>query len=272
MCAPLVDSSPLSSPISPMPAPPGAWRSESGSPTKEASSRPISMTGTKYPTMPHSPGSSKSTGSNASKKRSRPGYDEDATPDKATKQHKQTPASITHAKVTSTPQPQSTRPSRLRKPPQHFTQVPSAPKKLATPRKSAAIPRVWQPKVVTESTKSKLLGVDVYHMLLKDEAWTNLSLDQKRELFSLIPDTNTNARLLREITAGDNSPATRPFELRINSSEFRCDVATYLEELSLGCIMKSWQEYAERCVTKRALGIYDDWKDEETEVWWGQNA
>jgi hypothetical protein len=112
--------------------------------------------------------------------------------------------------------------------------------------------------------------VDVYHMLLKDEPWAGLSLDQKRELFALLPNTTTNARLLGEIESGKAGATVRPHELQINSSEFRTDVATYLNELKDGYMSKRWQEDAHKAMVERAKGKFDDWKDEESEAWWGQ--
>jgi len=144
------------------------------------------------------------------------------------------------------------------------------PKKPAAPRKVPVGSKTWQAKHVTESYQSRLCKVDVYHMLLKDEVWTCLSLDQKRELFTMLPTTTTNERLLGEIESGKADATVRPLELKINCSEFRTDVATYLNELRDGYMSRRWQEDAHKAMVERAKGTFDDWKDEESETWWGQ--
>jgi hypothetical protein len=271
MSGQLVDSSPLSSPTSPIPIPPGAWFTET---TPAENMDPLhstagSASSSKASAVPLSPSSTKSTASNVSKKRARADVDKDSdsVPEKASKQRKQAQAPKEPVKVS---QPTSTRPARARKAPERYVNIDPPAKKPAAPRKAPAGSKIWQPKHVTESSKSRLCKTDVYHMLVKDDCWTSLVVEQKQELFSLLPETPPNKRLLGEVQSGKAASAARPFQFSLNSNEFRTDVAQYLEELSEGYLSPAWLAYAEQAVIQRAEGAFDDWKDEESEAWWGQ--
>jgi hypothetical protein len=170
------------------------------------------------------------------------------------------------------PTPTSTRPTRARKAPERYIADPVITKKKPAPtRKAPAGAKTWQPAHVTTSRQSRLAKVDVFHMLLKQTSWESLSLDQKRELFALLPKTPANKRLLEQWEDGSATPDMRPRELQINSSEFRDDIAEYLDELSGGMWGKRWQEEADVASVERLKGLYDEWKYEEYEAWWGQN-
>ena len=280
MYGPLLDSSPLSSPKSPMRTPPSVWYTGMP-PAMKSGGTPL--TKPKLSSVPLSPGSTKSTASNTSKKRSRTEFDESSAPEmgKAPKQRKKgaasKPAAPKKPVVSKKPAKQApptpranTRPSRDRKAPERYVDVQETPKKPATPRKASIGTKTWQAKYVTESYRSRLCKVDVYHMLLKQSAWTGLSPMQKRELFTLLPKTSTNERLYGELEAGKAGESVRPLELQINCSEFRTDVAAYLADLSAGLMTRTWQEGAKTAMLERAKGTYDDWKEEESETWWGQ--
>lgn len=261
-----VDSSPLSSPTSSLRSPPGAGPEEpSVTATAEASTTPTKQSASdlKAPILPPSPESSKSTASNTSKKRSHAECDDEPSemPKKKTKQRKQAKPTIA---------PPSTRPSRNRKAPERFTDTKyeAPPEKPAPPRKPAS--KVFDPIYITTNANSRLGKADIYHMLLRDEPWTCLTVDQKQTLFSMLPRSSSNVRLLNEIQAGTAAETARPREFGKNFNLFRTDVAKFIEDLRNGHLGKSWQAAAEQAVIQRAEGAFDAWKAEEAEAWWGQ--
>lgn len=217
--------------------------------------------GNKVATAPTSPISTKSATSEVSKKRVREDcHDEPAKPAKK-------PAKRTRARAPQAP-PTVTRPSRTRKAPERFEVTP--PKKAApTPARKPG-GKVFNPIYITTNSTSRLGKADVYHMLLTDGAWTNLSKGQKQTLLSMLPSTPPIKRLQADIASGAADPKARPREFGPNFVHFRTDVAKFLEDLTNGHLAKGWQASAEQAVLERAAGRFDAWKAAEAEAWWGQ--
>jgi hypothetical protein len=61
-------------------------------------------------------------------------------------------------------------------------------------------------------------------------------------------------------------------KLLIGNSAFKSDVTRYQDDLLNGYFDPRWQEKARAAVQERARGDFDEWKEEETELWWGQKS
>jgi hypothetical protein len=175
------------------------------------------------------------------------------------------------------PPPPSTRPSRNRKAPERFADIEETkgpePLKQLPMKKGAS--KVFDPVYITTNSTSRLGKADVYHMLLEPAAWTSLSTEQQIKLVSMLPRTAANSELLtriREASGKSDSADTRPNAFTMSNDCFRTDVAKFKEDLKNGHLAKTWQASAQQAVIDRAVGVYDDWKAEETESWWGQKS
>jgi hypothetical protein len=192
--------------------------------------------------------------------------DDDAYEEKSTKKSK--PRKKPAPKPTRAP-PERTS-TRNRKAPERFEDLQEPPSTRASPPKKGAS-RVFDPIYITTNSTSRLGRADIYHLLLEDGAWTNLSAEQQKTLISMLPDSPENQRLLEEIKAGRTGKETRPQWLTA-SDAFRDEVAKFKDDLTNGHLAKTWQAAAEQAVVERAAGEYDAWKAEEAELWWGQKG
>ncbi|KAF2633317.1 hypothetical protein BU25DRAFT_405227 [Macroventuria anomochaeta] len=159
--------------------------------------------------------------------------------------------------------------TRNRKAPERFEVVEEKPPAKASPGKKGAS-KVFDPVYITTNSTGRLGKADMYHMLLEDEAWTNLSAEQQATLVSMLPDTAETQQLLAKIKAGETED-TRPQIFKANVC-FRTEVAKFQADLTNGHLAKTWQAVAEQAVIERAAGEYDAWKAEEAELWWGQKS
>jgi hypothetical protein len=46
----------------------------------------------------------------------------------------------------------------------------------------------------------------------------------------------------------------------------------FKEDLANGHLSRTWQRGAELVVKERTEGVFDEWKKQEAELWWGQKA
>lgn len=185
-------------------------------------------------------------------------------------------------KTARPPPPPSTRPARARKAPERFGDAietkPAKPLKSVKAAKKAPVKKggkVFDPVYITTNSTSRLVKADVFHMLLEPAAWTSLSTEQKVELMSILPPTPANTELLEWIRATDghgDSVDTRPYAFQISNDCFRTDVAKFRADLGNGHLGKTWQASAEQATIDRATGMYDTFKAEEFEEWWGQKS
>ncbi|KAL6705210.1 hypothetical protein ACN47E_007170 [Coniothyrium glycines] len=164
----------------------------------------------------------------------------------------------------------STRPSRNRKAPERYWEVPEnqAPKALSNTKGAS---KVFDSTFITTNSTSRLGKADVYRLLLEEPAWTSLSAQQQKELITMLPQTQANSVLLAKIESGETE-GTRPATFALSNDCFRTDVAKFKEDLKNGHLAKTWQVAAEQAVTERAAGMFDEWKTEEAERWWGQKS
>lgn len=108
-------------------------------------------------------------------------------------------------------------------------------------------------------------------MLLEPAAWTSLAPSQQASLVKMLPPSRAKDDLLAAATSGATE-LTRPKELQISFNMFRTDVAKFQADLTNGHLAKTWLLSAAQSVRDRADGLFDDWKEEEAESWWGQKA
>jgi hypothetical protein len=108
-------------------------------------------------------------------------------------------------------------------------------------------------------------------MLLKANAWTCLTPDQKLKILALLSPDPINLKLANDLRAGIAAEDARPREVSLNFDLFRTDVAKFKEDLENGHLGKTWQTSAEQAMKDRSAGSFDDWKEREAELWWGQN-
>lgn len=66
--------------------------------------------------------------------------------------------------------------------------------------------------------------------------------------------------------------APRPEIFTLSSDCFRTDVAKFKDDLKNGHLAKTWQTAAEQAIRDRAAGLFDAWKAQEGERWWGQKG
>ncbi|OAG01599.1 uncharacterized protein CC84DRAFT_203345 [Paraphaeosphaeria sporulosa] len=159
---------------------------------------------------------------------------------------------------------------RARKAPERFENLASPPKPATTTARKPG-GRVFEPVYITTNANSRLKKIDLFHMLLKANAWTCLTSEQKLDILALLPLNPINVKLANDLRAGTAAEDARPREVSLNFNLFRTDVAKFKEDLSNGHLGKTWQASAEQAIKDRAAGAFDDWKEQEAELWWGQN-
>jgi hypothetical protein len=131
--------------------------------------------------------------------------------------------------------------------------------------------KVYEAVFITTNSNSRLKKTDVFHMLLEPTAWTCLTPEQKLEILALLPSNYINVKLVDKLRSGTALDDARPREFNINFNLFRTDVAKFKEDLENGHLCKTWQASAEQAMVERAEGKFDDWKEQQSQLWWGQN-
>ncbi|ORX94142.1 hypothetical protein BCR34DRAFT_620222 [Clohesyomyces aquaticus] len=113
--------------------------------------------------------------------------------------------------------------------------------------------KTFDPTYMTTNSRSKLAseGLDIYHLLTKYLAWDILSPDQQAKLLKLLPQFAANLELQEQLKAG-GTKVPRAKELSLGFSPFKTD------------------DKAEKAYMARAEGEFDEWKEKEAELWWGQ--
>jgi hypothetical protein len=209
----------------------------------------------------------KAASSSKSKTKAKPVPKKSAPKKTLTKPAQKKPAA---KKAALPPPPPSSRPSRNRKAPERFENLPETKPLKQLPTKKGGS-KVFDPTFITTNSTSRLGKADVYHMLLESSAWSSLSKEQQVMLVSMLPPSCANSSLLAKISQGATE-GTRPQAFTMSNDCFRTDVAKFKEDLKNGHLAKTWQAAAEQAVVQRAAGEYDAWKAEEAESWWGQKS
>ncbi|MCJ1472922.1 hypothetical protein MMC13_001571 [Lambiella insularis] len=108
------------------------------------------------------------------------------------------------------------------------------------------------------TAESPLVGTDLHRLFLNPQAWNVLSDEEKNELRSLLP--------AKEIEDGGN---IKPEFLKYNN-EWRRDCRLFQGDLEAGKHDPEWLKSAADAMEARAAGEFDDWKEKNTEAFWGQ--
>ncbi|OCL07528.1 hypothetical protein AOQ84DRAFT_440139 [Glonium stellatum] len=212
-------------------------------------------------------------GSELSRKRHRPSTTliEDPSPE-TSKKHKPTPNNAHKSQAASTPSLEgfqvNSRPTRNRKAPSRFADIkPPSPSTKKSAKASGASARNrtnWDPEYLVTNPKSKLANANLLSILTGDEAWDVLSESEQAVLYSMLPATPTNATLVVL------DPTPRPDDLSKRNTAFVTDIRKFQEDLGAGFYDPRWQEAAAEAMELRAAGTFDEWKEKETEAFWGQ--
>ncbi|KFZ23796.1 hypothetical protein V502_01753 [Pseudogymnoascus sp. VKM F-4520 (FW-2644)] len=132
-----------------------------------------------------------------------------------------------------------------------------APKKAKKDRKG-----IWSVENVLQNPKSPLVNANLKGLFANPEAWNILDKETKAKLISMLPDST---HVLDEVDG----------ELRISENFLKFDQnwAHYLgraqEDIVEGRNDPIWLEQAAAASEQRTDGEFDDWKDNEYEVFWG---
>ncbi|KFY52826.1 hypothetical protein V496_08112 [Pseudogymnoascus sp. VKM F-4515 (FW-2607)] len=132
-----------------------------------------------------------------------------------------------------------------------------APKKAKKGRKG-----IWSVENVLQNPKSPLVNANLKGLFSNPEAWNILDKETKAKLISMLPEST---HVLDEVNG----------ELRISESFLKFDQnwAHYLgraqEDIAEGRNDPIWLEQAAAASEQRTDGEFDDWKDNEYEVFWG---
>lgn len=143
----------------------------------------------------------------------------------------------------------------------------SKPASEKKPTKSAAArrkDRLWEVDTVVCDSNSPLVNIDLYALLMKDEAWTSLQKDQQRTLIAMLP----NAPVVEEDEDG-NLPNV--VKARVERSDaFKADIRMFKEDLEAGRLEPEWQLMARRAVQRRANGDFDEYERQKRQETWGE--
>ncbi|KAF2454387.1 Asx homology domain-containing protein [Lineolata rhizophorae] len=162
----------------------------------------------------------------------------------------------------------------------------------------------WDPKHVLRSPESVLVYANLVKVLSDPRAWELLKPEQQKDLASMVPacfQPETGSEVEREpgpakipvrpqsgasekevalaqkgaeedAPSQDASPSPPPaiHPNLVRSVAFQSDVRLFQEDLLNGRLDPAWQKQALAAMERRARGDFDEWKERETEVFWGQ--
>ena len=106
--------------------------------------------------------------------------------------------------------------------------------------------------------KSKCLRIR-QTLLTREEAWTSLDLDTRRELYRMLPVSHDS----------DFDPDVHPLKTSF-AKYIRHFIYEWEQDLAAGRNTGKWQKQAKQATGERISGAYDDWKEKEREEHWGQ--
>ncbi|KAG9569966.1 hypothetical protein KCU61_g5451, partial [Aureobasidium melanogenum] len=109
---------------------------------------------------------------------------------------------------------------------------------------------------------SRLTKVNLVNLLTREEAWSSLDLDTRRELYRMLPVSLSG-------TDSDPDPDVHP--LKTNYAKYiKHFIYEWEQDLAAGRNTAKWQKQAKQASGERISGAYDDWKEKEREEHWGQ--
>ncbi|KAF2137269.1 uncharacterized protein K452DRAFT_291677 [Aplosporella prunicola CBS 121167] len=129
------------------------------------------------------------------------------------------------------------------------------------------------PDFLLQDPSSALAHANVAAILKHPLAWDSLLPVQQMELNQMYPIQPL--RLGSPITLPQHSggmltqPRTVPQAVMFNTA-LQSDIALFKEDLECGRLEPEWQQDGMAAMENRARGDFDDWKEQESESFWGQ--
>lgn len=141
--------------------------------------------------------------------------------------------------------------------------------------------RLWEVDTVVTDPNSPLVNVSLHvsrklltyiiydadvsrTVLMKEEAWTSLSLKQQKKLISMLP----NAAAIEIGEDKESLPNILKAVLQ-SSAAMKADVRLFQEDLSAGRLEPEWQLMARRAMRRRACGDFDEFESKQRAEIWG---
>ncbi|KAI5273225.1 hypothetical protein E4T47_03542 [Aureobasidium subglaciale] len=116
-------------------------------------------------------------------------------------------------------------------------------------------------RLITQSN-SRLTKANLVTLLTKEEAWSSLDLETRRELYRMLPST-----LKGDMVAID--PDVHPLKTGF-AKYIKHFIYEWEQDLAAGRRTAKWQREAKQASGERIAGVYDGWKETEREEHWGQ--
>jgi len=134
---------------------------------------------------------------------------------------------------------------------------------------SRRVPEIWSPEYLLANPKSKLARCNL-NDLINQRQWDLLSYEEQAECLSHLPPSD-----ILHIEGGDGSTGNLAVNLVDGFFErnltLQDDFRTFQDDLSEGRFLPSFIERAANARKRRLQGEFDKWKDNQYELWWGQN-
>ncbi|ODH45369.1 hypothetical protein ACO22_00093 [Paracoccidioides brasiliensis] len=132
----------------------------------------------------------------------------------------------------------------------------------------------WNEELLLTSTKSRIIGVDLVKLLANPKAWTCLDEDEKKEIIALLPD-DMQRHAVTPIPKDGQDPENYvipplPESFVRYSNSWRDAVRQFQIDLQTGRYDPEWQQQAAEAMEERAQGMFDKFKEEQFEEFWGQ--
>ncbi|KAI5210715.1 hypothetical protein E4T39_00062 [Aureobasidium subglaciale] len=116
-------------------------------------------------------------------------------------------------------------------------------------------------RLITQAN-SRLTKANLVTLLTKEEAWSSLDLETRRELYRMLPST-----LQGNMVAID--PNVHPLKTGF-AKYIKHFIYEWEQDLAAGRRTAKWQREAKQASGQRISGAYDGWKEKEREEHWGQ--
>ncbi|KAI5205507.1 hypothetical protein AUEXF2481DRAFT_385307 [Aureobasidium subglaciale EXF-2481] len=116
-------------------------------------------------------------------------------------------------------------------------------------------------RLITQAN-SRLTKANLVTLLTKQEAWSSLDLETRRELYRMLPST-----LKGDMVAID--PDMHPLKTGF-AKYIKHFIYEWEQDLAAGRRTAKWQREAKQASGERMAGAYDGWKETEREEHWGQ--
>ncbi|PSK45134.1 hypothetical protein B9Z65_2274 [Elsinoe australis] len=109
----------------------------------------------------------------------------------------------------------------------------------------------------------RITDIDVTEVLERDEAWSSLSEEKRKKIYSMLPPADKGE---------DIDVSTHPLRHPVYGVAITNFVNYHKEMANKGFAKKAWLEEAKEATVARAKGHYDSAKEKDREDYWGQKA